>query len=99
MKSLYTKLLCFCFLIISISSINAQKDVVIQINHFLNETPFAFTQESTTNLDHPFDVSRLEYYLSEIAVIHDGGQEMLLEDLWVLVDAFNETLITVNGLD
>lgn len=81
------------------STLIAQKNVVLQINHFLGENPFAFSEKKQNNLEHDFDVTRLEYYLSNISVIHDGGQETTIDDLYVLVKASNETIIPLGELD
>ena len=66
---------------------NAQTDVYLQIHHMLGDAPFAYEATASTNLSEDFQVTRLEYYLSEITLIHDGGQETTIPDLWLLVDA------------
>lgn len=63
-----------------------QSDVYLQINHQLGEVPFAFDTEVTNNLGDNFSVDRMEYYLSEITLVHDGGTETAVPDTWILVD-------------
>lgn len=99
MNSFYTICSLFILILFYKPEAIAQKDIVIQINHFLNEAPFSYSQDATTNLEHPFDISRLEYYLSKISVIHDGGQELELENVYVLADAGSTTIIEANGLN
>lgn len=86
-----------CFL--SFTSITAQKNVILEINHFLGENSFNFSQMDANNMDHNFEVTRLQYYLSEIAVIHDGGQETMIQDLYALVDAGELTSIDLGTVD
>ena len=64
----------------------AQTDVYLKINHFLGTSPFSFNHLATNNLGNEFTVSRLEYYISEITLNHDGGQQTHIDDLWILVN-------------
>jgi hypothetical protein len=70
-----------------ISMTYAQNNVTLKINHKLGEDEFALNQAAKNNMDHDFNVTRLEYYISEISLIHDGGDETLIEDYWALVNA------------
>lgn len=67
--------------------LNAQTDVYFNINHFLGTTPFAFNSTATNSLSEDFMVTRLEYYIAEIKLIHDGGTETVIPNLWILVNA------------
>ncbi len=64
----------------------AQNNVVLNIHHKLGDESFALNTEAQNNLGHDFNTSRLEYYISEISLVHDGGIEASFQDLWVLVD-------------
>jgi hypothetical protein len=77
----------------------AQSDVYLQINHQLGEVPFAFDTEVTNNLGDNFSVDRMEYYLSEITLVHDGGMETSVPDTWVLVDGGVFTNIYLGSYD
>ncbi len=65
----------------------AQTDVYFSINHYLGSNPFAFDNAATNNFGNVFNVKRLEYYIAEIEIIHDGGQSTPVSDTWILVDA------------
>lgn len=70
-----------------VSFASAQNDIKLNINHKLADTDFALNQSAKNNMDHDFTLTRLEYYISEISLIHDGGQETNVEDTWILVNA------------
>jgi len=79
--------------------ISAQNDIKLTLNHKLGDADFALNQAAKNNLNHDFEVSRLEYYISEISLFHDGGIETLIEDLWILVNASNETEVNLGEYD
>lgn len=78
------------FLIFS-SIVNAQSDVYLRINHQINDTPFSTSFLASNNLGDNFTIARLEYYISEIKIIHDGGQETTIDDTWLLINAASAT--------
>jgi hypothetical protein len=82
----YRILLIASFLIFSKHGFS-QNQVFLNIHHHLGEDPFSLNTPSTNNLGHPFDVSRLEYYVSGISIIHDGGTATTIDSLWILVNA------------
>lgn len=43
------------------------------------------------NMDHDFEVTRLEYYISGITIIHDNGTATSVPDTWILVNAASAT--------
>ena len=75
-------------------SMNAQTDVYLKIDHFLGSNAFAFNTTATNNLGNSFNVSRLQYYIAEIKIVHDGGQVTSVPNTWILVNANS----TVNEL-
>ena len=82
MKILNTlALLCLCLQIGS-----SQTNVELNIYHFLGEEPFAFEMGAKNNIDNDFNVTRLQYYIDGITLLHDGGQETLIEEFWILAD-------------
>lgn len=91
-------LIAISFLIFSSSSF-AQNNVQFKINHKLGNASFAMETPAKNNLDHDFEVTRLEYYISEISITHDGGMETTVEDLWILVDAEESTQIDLGDHD
>jgi hypothetical protein len=70
----------------------AQSSVQLNIDHKLGDEIFTFNTTTTNNLGNPFNVNRLDYYISEISIIHDGGIETQVEDKYILVDASRGTL-------
>jgi len=65
----------------------AQKNIQLQINHTLAAQAFAMQSPTTNNLGNSFDVWRLEYYISKIELIHDGGTITPITDKYILVNA------------
>lgn len=78
------------FLLISIMS-TAQNQVQLLINHKLGDADFSFDTNAKNNLNNDFEIFRLEYYISEITIIHDGGNETKINDVWVLANASRNT--------
>lgn len=74
-------------LVVAANSLFAQTSVNLSINHMLGNE--AFAQNKTVNSPNGNDVnvSRLEYYISQIELIHDGGQSTLLNEKYFLVNA------------
>ena len=56
-------------------------------------------KSATNNINNEFISTRLEYYISEISLVHDGGLETLIEDLWILVDASTKTELSLGSHD
>lgn len=86
MKSIFTILSSFLF----VSMLSAQTNVSLNIEHMLNTSDFAFNTEATAQSSYNFDVTRLQYYISGIELVHDGGQITPVQDTWLLVDAGND---------
>ena len=84
-------LLIFCI------SIFAQNNLTLNIHHKLGDDDFVTDAGAKNNLDHDFKVKRLQYYISEISVLHDGGTETIIEDVWVLVNAKYPTAIELGN--
>ena len=85
-------LFVFCVSVFSLSQ--AQNSIQLQINHKLGSSNFALNTAVQNNLGHDFNISRLEYYLSNISITHDGGQTTPISNTWMLVDAADGTSIT-----
>jgi hypothetical protein len=66
---------------------NAQKNVLLKIEHKLNGGDFGFNQASVNNLNNSFNITRMEYYLSKIIIKHDGGKTTPATDVYALVNA------------
>jgi len=69
----------------------SQNSVSLNFQHTLGTELFEMNKGSQNNLGDDFNVSRLEYYISEITIVHDGGVETpMSSDIHVLVNA-NQT--------
>ncbi len=82
----------------------AQSNVYLKINHQLGGSPFQFNTPSANNNGVQFDIDRMQYYVSEVTLIHDGGVETMVPNTWFLVNAgnaFNEMLgsFTITNLE
>lgn len=94
------KIILFVLVLSTMSfRMNAQNNVILNINHKLGDTDFAMNQPAKNNMDHDFKVTRLEYYISEITLVHDGGNETLIDDVWVLANASTKTEVDLGEHD
>lgn len=80
------KIFVFTFFIFTIAA-QAQQAILLKINHKLGNQPFAFNQAAINNLSHDFKLTRMQYYLSKFAIIHDGNQVSYTDTVFALVDA------------
>lgn len=71
-----------CLLLFSAS---AQSEVMLHFAHRVGEAPFAMGTTYMAPGEYEFKFDRLEYYLSEIELIHDGGQVTPVANTWLLV--------------
>ena len=83
-------------MLISLGS-QAQTNIQLNINHKLAEVDFALEIAAKNNMGHDFNVTRLEYYISEISLVHDGGNETKIEDLWILARANTTTEVDLGA--
>ena len=94
------KIILFALVLGALSfQINAQNSVMLNINHKLGDADFAMNQAAKNNMDHDFKVTRLEYYISEISLVHDGGSETQIEELWILANASTKTEVDLGEHD
>ena len=64
----------------------SQTEVVLQLNHNVDGQPFLLGQTyEVDSTQVSFD--RLQYYMCDFVVTHDGGQETALTDKYILVNA------------
>ncbi|MCH2234395.1 MAG: T9SS type A sorting domain-containing protein [Crocinitomicaceae bacterium] len=95
--------------LVAFTGLNAQTDVVLRINHFLGTNVFALDDITSNNLGNQFKVTRCEYYVSSLTLIHDGGTETAIStDTIALVNAAdgpsteielgNLTFTTIEGI-
>lgn len=65
---------------------NAKTLVKLKINHNLGGNAFTKNTQINNSLGHNFNITRLEYYISSIIVIHDGGTLDTIKDKYLLVE-------------
>lgn len=75
----------------------AQQTVKLNINHKLLNQNFAFNQASTNNLNNAFNLDRMQYYMSNFVIIHDGAQTKTATGVYALVDASTATSINLGS--
>lgn len=64
----------------------AQVNVTLFMDQKLGDQAFAYNVAVESEMGYVFNVTRLEYYVSEIMLIHDGGQVTPVTDRYLLVD-------------
>lgn len=79
----------FAFLVSILFSFaaEAQKTVVLNIDHLLEGDAFSLNTPKSSSVADNYEVTRLEYYISDFKLMHDGGQLINLPDTWLLVNA------------
>ncbi|WP_222164860.1 MbnP family protein [Edaphocola aurantiacus] len=68
---------------------NAQKNITLKINHKLGSNSFAFNQTAQNDLNQQFQITRIDYYISKITLIHDGGMTTAVPDRYILAKGSN----------
>lgn len=96
MKTYYNLLLATLFLLLT-NSLSAQKEVKFEIRHWLGDIPFALNTTVENNNRQEFTVTRLEYYVSEFAIVHDSGQVMRVPDTTFLIHPTDPTLLDLGS--
>lgn len=66
---------------------NAQTDVYININHKMGNQTYAHNTNTSNDLGNSFQFTRMEYYISEITLTYDGGQDTTIDGKYLLVRA------------
>ncbi|HEY9114907.1 MAG TPA: MbnP family protein [Bacteroidales bacterium] len=73
-------------------SVSAQTNLVLHFEHNVGNNPLEMGVTYTQPEEgYDFSITRLQYYISEIEITHDGGQKTAIEDTWLLVDAFQQS--------
>lgn len=74
-------------LLLSTLLIQAQTKVNLKINHMLGSKAFKFNTLVTTPAGYSVQVKRMDYFISKIKLVHDGGKETKLDSIYILEDA------------
>lgn len=75
----------------------AQTHVVLQMKQMLGSQPFTHELTAKAELGYYFKVSRLQYYVSEVTLIHDGGQKIVVPDYYLLIDPSKDSLFELGN--
>ena len=70
-------------LLFSCLSLSAQKEIVLRLNHTLNDSTFSYNESFEVDGNQNI-YTRLQYYLSGFEVEHDAGQLTFLNNSYVL---------------
>ena len=90
-----THILIFIFSISTVLSF-AQVNTELRIYHWLGNQAFQLNSTTQNNLTNDFQVTRVEYYVTNFSVVHDGGQETAISsDTVALMNAANGIFSTV----
>ena len=73
MAKSFTQLVLLAFVMLINSYSYGQKEVHLQINQYIANTPFTIGDTGTNDQGTKFSISRLDYYISSIKLHHDGG--------------------------
>ena len=93
MKNLFT-LLLLCFSL----GLFAQNDVTIKINHKFGTDDFAMNSVTTSYDGYDLKVTRLQYYLNNFIITHDGG--LVTENTaHFIIDGNNEVELNLGSHD
>jgi hypothetical protein len=64
----------------------------------LGDNPFTLNQAVESELGYYFNITRLQYYVSEIVLTHDGGQVTPITDLYILVNPATDAEFPLGNL-
>ncbi len=90
MKKLILLFTCLSFFQLT----RAQVQVSVHMNQTLGNQPFVYNT-SVQKPGYYFKVNRLQYYISEIRLIHDGGQITPVTDLYFLVSPSRDSIFSL----
>lgn len=77
-------------------SANAQVNTELRIYHMLGTQAFQMSTTAQNNLGEDFQVDRLQYYMSNFSIVHDGGVETTVSsDTIALMNAADGAFSTV----
>ena len=82
------------FVLLAYPSFAQSKVVVLEIEHRVGVDTCITGVEGVNNLGNPFKLGRLEYYMDEIILVHDGGSVDSSETL-ALVNGFSKTTLAL----
>ena len=91
------KFLLLLLAVLFSQGIFAQMNVSLHLHPKLGDQPFALNSTATAEMGYAFRVTRLQYYVSEIKLTHDGGQVTPVTDLYLLVTAQKDSIFDLGS--
>lgn len=79
--------------------LTAQQDVVLKINQKAGDANLESSTGYTVDAGYDLNFTRLQYYISDITIVHDGGQETKASDVYILVNALSEDSYELGNYD
>jgi len=73
-------------LLVGLSCSIQAKNITLNLQHFVGESSMLINSEYQSIEGTTFKITRCQYYISEIQLIHDGGQTTDLTDVYVLAN-------------
>ena len=95
MKQTFTILAAFLALSVSAQT---QKQVYLRVVHQIDTSACATNVVGETDQGDEFKLTRVQYYLHDFAIVHDGGTQTTSESV-ALVNGFNTTLIDLGTMN
>lgn len=90
----------FCTVLLFSAFSQAQKSVFLTLSHKLGDNPFSFNQNTSNDIGHNYEFTRVDYYISGIKIIHDGGQSLILNtDKHLLIKAGTHSVNHLGDFD
>ncbi len=77
----------------------AQVNVTLHMDQKLGDLPFSYETITQGNVGYYFQMTRMQYYVSDIRLIHDGGQVTMITDLYFLVDPAIDTDFSLGSFE
>ena len=74
------------FTLLSSTFCYSQVDINLILNHQFNGQPFLYSQDYQDENGNTINISRLQYYVSSIEIIHNSGVNSPLSDVYVLAN-------------
>ncbi|WP_306642347.1 MbnP family protein [Sanyastnella coralliicola] len=93
-----TSILLFCAMMLSQIGL-AQNEITLHITQLMGIEAFDEYEEVEVPGGYEIKYTRMEYYLSEFVLTHDGGQQTELEDVYLLVDANDDNEFSLGTWD
>jgi len=85
--------------LIIFGQIHAQKNVTLNIVHKLGANNFAFNTTAQNDLAQDFRITRIDYYISKIEIIHDGGVSTPVPNRYILAKGSSNVSEVLGSFD